>query len=83
MYPWPCADCYFTKERIKITTVEVLEGSGIPGRVEKVSKEELIVGTGKGSVSIIELQPEGKKPMSASAFLQGRRLREGSYFNES
>lgn len=83
MYPWPCAYCYFSQERIKITRVKVLQGSGLPGRVEKVSKDELIVGTGKGLLSIIELQPEGKKPMSATAFLQGRRLLGGSYFNES
>jgi methionyl-tRNA formyltransferase len=83
MYPWPCAYCYLSQERIKITRVNVLEGSGLPGRVEKVSKCELIVGTGKGLLSIIELQPEGRKPMSAKAFLQGRRLLGGELFNES
>lgn len=82
MYPWPCAYCYLNKERIKITRVKMLEGSGIPRRVEKTS-EELIVGTGEGLISIIELQPEGKIPMSAKAFLQGRRLKEGAFFDES
>ena len=82
MYPWPCAYCYLNKERIKITRVKMLEGSGIPRRVEKTG-EELIVGTGEGLISIIELQPEGKIPMSAKAFLQGRRLREGAFFDES
>lgn len=82
MYPWPCAYCYFHRERIKITRVRIIEGSGIPGRVEKVSKEELIVGTGEGMISIIELQPGGKRPMTAAAFLQGRRIKEGSFFNE-
>jgi len=82
MYPWPCAYCYLNKERIKITRVKMLEGSGIPRRVEKTGKE-LIVGTGEGLISIIELQPEGKIPMSAKAFLQGRRLREGAFFDES
>lgn len=82
MYPWPCAYCYLNKERIKITRVKMLEGSGIPRRVEKTG-EELIVGTGEGLISIIELQPEGKIPMSAKAFLQGRRLKEGAFFDES
>lgn len=82
MYPWPCAYCYFKKERIKITRVKVLEGSGMPRRVEKASKDELIVGTGKGLISILELQPEGKKSMPATAFLQGRGLKERSYFDE-
>ncbi len=82
MYPWPCAYCYFNNERIKITRVTVFEGSGVPRRVEKASKDKLIVGTGKGLISILELQPEGKKSMPAAAFLQGRRLKEGSYFDE-
>ena len=82
MYPWPCAYCYLNKKRIKITRVKMLEGSGIPRRVEKTG-EELIVGTGEGLISIIELQPEGKIPMSAKAFLQGRRLKEGAFFDES
>jgi methionyl-tRNA formyltransferase len=82
IYPWPCAYCYLNKERIKITRVKMLEGSGIPRRVEKTG-EELIVGTGEGLISVIELQPEGKIPMSAKAFLQGRRLKEGAFFDES
>jgi len=81
MYPWPCAYCYLNKERIKITKVKVLEGSGMPRRVEKAGKE-LTVGTGRGLISIIELQPEGKIPMLAKAFLQGRQLKEGAFFDE-
>lgn len=80
LYPWPSAYCYLNKERIKIIKVKVLEGSGMPHRVKKTGKE-LIVGTGKGLISIVELQPEGKRPMSATAFLQGRRLQEGAFFD--
>ncbi|MDI6890998.1 MAG: methionyl-tRNA formyltransferase [Thermodesulfovibrionales bacterium] len=82
MYPWPCAYCYLNKGRVKITKVKVLEGSGIPRRVEKAGKGELIVGAGKGLISIIELQPEGKRSMSATAFLQGRKLEKGIFFDE-
>jgi len=82
MYPWPCAYCYLNRERIKIIKVKVLEGSGMPRRIEKARKGELIVGTGKGLISIIDLQPEGSRSMSATAFLQGRRLEEGSFFDE-
>lgn len=82
MYPWPGAYCYLNRERIKINRARSLDGSGIPGRIEKAD-EELIVGTGKGVLSILELQPEGKNPMTAKAFLQGRRLKEGSYFDET
>lgn len=81
LYPWPCAYCYLNEERIKIIKVKVLEGSGMPRRIEKTGKE-LIVGTGKGLILLIELQPEGKRPMPATAFLQGRRLQKGAFFDE-
>jgi methionyl-tRNA formyltransferase len=80
MYPWPCAYCYLNGERIKITRVSVLEGSGLAGRIEKAG-DELIVGTGAGLLSIIELQPEGKRAMTASDFLGGRRLSAGAFFD--
>jgi methionyl-tRNA formyltransferase len=80
MYPWPCAYCYLNGERIKITRVSVLEGSGLPGRIEKAG-DELIVGTSAGLLSIIELQPEGKRAMTARDFLGGRRLAEGAFFD--
>lgn len=81
MYPWPYAYCYLNRERIKITKAKVLKGFSIPRRIEKAD-DELIVGTGRGLLSILELQPEGKKIMSAKAFLQGRRLKEGTFFDE-
>lgn len=81
MYPWPCAYCYLNKERIKIIKVKVIEGMGTPGRIERVDRD-FIVGTGRGLISIIELQPEGKRIMAAKDFLRGRRLKEGTFFNE-
>jgi len=81
-YPWPCAYCYLNRERIKITRVKVLEGSGMPRRVEKAGEGQLIIGTGNGLISIIELQPEGKRQMPVTAFLQGRSIREGAFLNE-
>lgn len=82
MYPWPCAYCYLSKERIKIIKVSAFDGQGKPGRIERALKDELVVGTAKGLISIIALQPEGKKVMSAEAFLHGRNIKEGTYFDE-
>ncbi|MCX5718874.1 MAG: methionyl-tRNA formyltransferase [Nitrospirae bacterium] len=82
MYPWPCAYCYLHKERIKIIKGKVLKGKGIHGRIEKADSGEFIIGTGEGLLSIIELQPEGKSVMSAKAFLQGRKVREGGFFDK-
>ena len=80
MYPWPCAYCYLNGERIKITQAKVLDGHGIAGRVEEAG-EELFVGTGKGLISVIQLQPQGKRLMTAKEFLIGRRLKKGTFLD--
>ena len=82
MYPWPGAYCTLNSERIKIIRVKALEGAGSVGRVERTG-DELVVGTGKGFISIIDLQPEGKKIMKAGDFIQGRRLKAGDFFDGS
>ncbi|MEW6585004.1 MAG: methionyl-tRNA formyltransferase [Nitrospirota bacterium] len=80
MYPWPGAYCYLNHERIKITGVTVLDGSGEPGSIVN-AEERLVVGTGRGLLSIVELQPEGRRIMTARAFLRGRKLCAGVSFN--
>ncbi len=80
MYPWPCAYCYLNGERIKITQAKALDGHGIAGMVEKAG-EELLVGTGKGLISVIQLQPQGKRLMTAKEFLMGRRLKKGTFLD--
>ncbi len=80
MYPWPGAYCYLGQERIKITRARPSPGAGIPGRIEKAD-DEFIIGTGEGVLTIIELQPEGKRVMNAQEFLRGRRLEEGVFLD--
>lgn len=75
MFPWPSAYTYLNSERIKLVKVKPLAGVCPPGVVKKASEGELIIGTGEGLLMIEELQPEGKKIMTASAFLRGRKLR--------
>jgi len=80
MNPWPCAYGFLEGERIKILKAASLDENGVAGTVKRVSKDELIVGTGKGSISILEIQPQGKPVMTIGAFLQGRKIREGMRF---
>ncbi|HTR44882.1 MAG TPA: methionyl-tRNA formyltransferase [Thermodesulfovibrionales bacterium] len=77
MNPWPVAHCRLGDEALRILKAEPVPGIGRPGIVEKADVRELVVGTGNGLLSIIELQPPGKRPMSATSFLQGRRLTKG------
>lgn len=48
-----------------------------PGTVLVAEKENLIVQTGTGELRIKEVQPSGKKKMSAESFLCGYRIKPG------
>lgn len=80
MNPWPGAYSILEGERVKIIRAAPLEGNAEAGTIERAGKEDLIVGAGKGSLSILEIQPSGKAVMPVKAYLQGRRLKEGMRF---
>jgi len=74
MNPWPGAYTFLEGERIKILGIKTLDEAGEAGTIERVSKYELVIGAGKGSISVLDIQPPGKRPMSVKAFLQGKKL---------
>jgi methionyl-tRNA formyltransferase len=85
MNPWPAAWSILGGERMKILMAEpVPEPDGAtehePGEIVHMSKDSMIVGTGGGLVSLREIQPPGKPPMPAKAFIQGRRPEPGWKF---
>ena len=49
----------------------------VPGTIVRVTKDALQVQTGDGILSVLEIQPEGKKRMAVDAFLRGYRQTEG------
>ncbi len=76
MNPWPGAYCFIDGERVKILKAVSHDEEGSPGTILKVTKDTLLVGTGMGVLSILEIQPAGKPVMAVEAFLQGRRISE-------
>jgi methionyl-tRNA formyltransferase len=84
-YPWPGAYCYIAGEKITIIRAGVAGDicDGVHGSIVKVSGAEMLVATGGGVLSVSEVKPEGKRSMSASAFLNGRRIKEGTSFDIS
>ncbi len=68
--PWPGCYTFVSGKKFGVWKARAVEGSSEPGRVESA----LRVGTGEGLLEILEVQPEGKKRMSASAFLSGHRV---------
>ncbi|MDN5348360.1 MAG: methionyl-tRNA formyltransferase [Clostridia bacterium] len=78
--PWPGAYTLRAGERLKIYRARLFtgDGCGAPGEVLAVLPEEgFVVQAGAGRVLVTEVQPPGKKPMPASAYLRGYRLKPG------
>ncbi len=65
------------EKRLILTEAELTDGSGEPGTILEVTKKYFTVACGNGALKIKKLQPEGKKPMDAAAFLNGNRLQPG------
>jgi len=63
------------RERVKALGSVVAEGEGAPGTV---LDDRLTVACGEGAVRLTAVQRAGKKPVSASAFLNGATLAGGT-----
>lgn len=66
---WPSASALLGGKRVKIHRTLIAHGKGEAGQV--LSLNPFIVACGEGAVQITELQPEGKKKMSAQSFVNG------------
>ena len=73
--PWPIATAKLCGKNVKIFSSKLSELRGASGTV--LSVKPLVIGCGEKSVEILELQPEGKKRMSASAFAAGHKISIG------
>lgn len=59
------------------------QGGVLPGTVLCAEREKLLVQTGSGILSLLEVQPEGKKRMPADAYLRGYRVEKGSVLGDT
>ena len=72
--PWPVAYTTMSGEGLKIWKAEkrLLEQPDVPGTVMAVEDDGFIVATGNATgIKVTELQPAGKKKMTAQQFLRG------------
>lgn len=78
LLPWPCAVTELDGVRCKVlkTALSGETTSKAPGAVIQADKRCLKLACGGGTVlELLELQPDGKKPMAATAFLQGHPIK--------
>jgi len=71
--PWPGAFTEIASQRVrklKIFSTAIADLSGEPGEFLRSGKE-LVIATGKGALSLGEVQLEGKRRMGAAEFVRG------------
>lgn len=79
-YPWPGAFTQRQGKRLKVLQalpVDHPEGDHDPGDVVIAGRAGLVVACGEGFVSLIQVQPEGKRAMDARSFVNGFRVEAG------
>ncbi|MGO8703013.1 MAG: methionyl-tRNA formyltransferase [Candidatus Brocadiia bacterium] len=87
MTPWPGAFTFHAsgerRARLILLAARPADdpaAAATPGQVLRAD-DQLIVGTGRGCVTVLRVQPEGRKPMDAAAYLRGHALAPGDFLH--
>ena len=64
--------------RVKLIKVKEVKVNGKPG---EILKKDLTIACSENSVQVIELQKEGKKPMTVKEFIKGNEIKVGQNLN--
>lgn len=91
--PWPCAYTTIDGKNVKLYKAEVINLDAqmrqmlqekseqtltfTPGEIVEVAKKYFVIACGEGALRVRNLQPEGKKAMDTSAYLNGNPLKPG------
>lgn len=85
MDPWPSAYTWHRGKLLKISKGKALEGASAsqPGVVTEARRGEgFVVATGQGSLLVTEVQPEGRRRMTADEYVRGTHLQVGERLGE-
>lgn len=82
LHPWPVAYTNFNGATMKIWWTEKTSSNanGQTGQVVGLTENSILVQTGEGVLAITELQPAGKKRMTAKDYLKGPKIQVGDLF---
>ena len=88
LYPWPHAYTFLHGTRLILRRSSVRRAGHQPagkssGTILEVDRDVIHVATGEGELGILEVQPEGRRPMRVHDFLLGHRLAAGEMFSNS
>lgn len=74
---WPGSWCLWGEAVVKVHALAPATGAGLPGAVLAADERGVVVACGDGAVRLVEVQPAGKPRMTARAWANGARVREG------
>lgn len=72
--PYPCAFFEFNNKNYKVYSASITNLKNLNPSEIRQTKEEIFIGTEDKAIQILELQPEGRKRMTAEEFLRGYSL---------
>ncbi|MBF0614515.1 MAG: methionyl-tRNA formyltransferase [Magnetococcales bacterium] len=75
--PWPGATTWLDGQPLKILRGVARSGSGQPGTTLALHADGVEIACGSGSILVTELQPAGKRRMTATDWLRGRAINPG------
>ncbi|WP_108305746.1 methionyl-tRNA formyltransferase [Metalysinibacillus jejuensis] len=71
LHPWPTAYTTLDGSNVKIWWAQPAMTNGEPGEVVAIHKDHFEIAAKEGSIAVYDLQPSGKKRMSAEDYLNG------------
>ena len=71
--PWPGV---YLESGLKLKDIELIEKCSVnnAGEILTIEKDYIVVGCSKGTIKINKVQPQSKKEMEISAYINGKRL---------
>jgi methionyl-tRNA formyltransferase len=82
LHPWPHASTFLHGRRLILLRSSSSDepADAAPGTILDTKTGDLVVAAGAGRVHLVEVQAEGKRPMTAREFLAGHRVSPGDRF---
>jgi len=78
--PWPGVFTHLPADKlrlVKIQSANISTTEGVASEVLSVGNDGILIGCGKQSLNLLQLQREGSRPLSSGDFLNGFPLRAG------
>jgi len=77
LHPWPGVWCMQNDQRVKVLEVAVDKPHGTHGKPGEILDRHLVIACGSGTLKLVKIQPQDRKPMDGLSFMNGTHLNVG------